>query len=74
MADVLIYWRDYYAANWAYPVVGDRAFYWHSIGKCIAELRPGDRMWMVTSGKGSREDAEQAAILVGACAVGTPPV
>ena len=49
MADVLIYWRDY-AANWAYQFAGDRAFYWHSSAKCIAELQPGDRMWMVTSG------------------------
>ena len=64
MADVLIYWRDY-AANGAYQFSGDRAFYWHSSAKCIAELQPGDRMWMVTSGKGLREDAEQAAFLVG---------
>jgi len=41
MADVLIYWRDY-AANWAYQLAGDRAFYWHSSAKCIAELQLGD--------------------------------
>ena len=68
MSDVLIYWRDY-AANWAYQIEGERAFYWHSSAKCIAELQPGDRMWMVTSGKGLREDAEQAAFLVGVWAV-----
>ena len=68
MANVLIYWRDY-AANWAYQFSGDRAFFWHSSAKCIAELQPGDRMWMVTSGKGLREDAEQAAYLVGVWAV-----
>ena len=68
MADLLIYWRDY-AANWAYQFADDRAFYWHSSAKCIAELQPGDRMWMVTSGKGLREEAEQAAFLVGVWAV-----
>ena len=75
MPDVLIYWRDY-AANWAYQFAGECAFYWHSSAKCIAELQPGDRMWMVTSGKGlgNRRDAcstpsEQAAFLVGVWAV-----
>ena len=43
MADVLIYWRDY-AANWAYQFAGERAFYWHSSAKCVAELLPSDRM------------------------------
>ena len=43
MADVLIYWR-HYAANWAYQFAGERAFYWHSSAKCVAELLPGDRM------------------------------
>ncbi len=64
MADVLIYWRDY-AANWAYQFAGERAFYWHSSAKCVAELLSGDRMWMVTSGKVLRADAEQAAFVVG---------
>ena len=68
MADVLIYWRDH-AANWAYQFTGDRAFYWHSSAKCIAELQPGDRMWMVTSGRELRQEAEQAAFLVGVWAV-----
>ena len=68
MADVLMYWRDY-AANWVRQFADDRAFYWHSSAKCIAELQPGDRMWMVTSGKGLRDDAEQAAFLVGVWAV-----
>ncbi len=40
MADVLIYWRDY-AANWAYQFAGDRAFYWCSSAKRIAELQAG---------------------------------
>ena len=75
MSDVLIYWRDY-AANRgtssgkasALPD-DDGVLVWHSSAKCIAELQPGDRMWMVTSGKGLREDAEQAAFLVGVWAV-----
>ncbi len=76
MADVLIYWRDY-AANRGtspgrasgLPDDGGGVLVWHSSAKCIAELQPGDRMWMVTSGKGLREDAEQAAFLVGVWAV-----
>ena len=68
MADLLIYWRDY-AANSVYQFTGDRPFIWHSSAKCVAELQAGDRMWMVTSGKGLHEDAEQAAFLVGVWAV-----
>ena len=70
MADVLVYWRDY-AANRgeASSLPDDGVLVWHSSAKCIAELQPGDRMWMVTSGKGLREDAEQAAFLVGVWAV-----
>lgn len=75
MADVLIYWRDY-AANWPYRQMGERAFYWHSSARCIAELLPGDRLWLVTSGRElhHRQDAgatlaEQAAFLVGVWAV-----
>ncbi len=76
MADVLIYWRDF-AANrgtspgkaFGLPDDDGGVLVWHSSAKCIAELQPGDRMWMVTSGKGLREDAEQAALLVGVWAV-----
>ncbi len=68
MADLLVYWRDY-AANWASQLMEKRAFRWHSRAGCVADLLPGDRMWMVTSGKGLREDAEQAAFLVGVWAV-----
>lgn len=64
MADVLTYWRDY-RANWACQETGERAFCWNSSAKCIAELLPGDRMWMVTSGKAVGCEAEQAAFLVG---------
>lgn len=77
MADVLIYWRDYAANRGSSPGKASGlpddgsggVLFWHSSAKCIAELHPGDRMWMVTSGKGLREDAEQAAFLVGVWAV-----
>ncbi len=75
MADVLIYWRDYAANRGRSPGKASGlpddggVLVWHSSAKCIAELQPGDRMWMVTSGKGLRQDAEQAAFLVGVWAV-----
>ena len=80
MSDVLIYWRDYAANRGNAPDEasglpddggnGDGGvLVWHSSAKCIAELQPGDRMWMVTSGKGLCQDAEQAAFLVGVWAV-----
>lgn len=83
MAEVLIYWRDYAANRGSLPGGasglpdgGGGVLLWHSSAKCIAELQPGDRMWMVTSGKGlaNRQDAcsthaEQAAFLVGVWAV-----
>jgi hypothetical protein len=68
MPDLLIYWRDYAANRGTSPgkVSGlpddGGVLVWHSSAKCIAELQPGDRMWMVTSGKGLREDAEQACL------------
>jgi len=68
MSDVLVYWRDY-AANWAEPVGAEQAYYWHSSARCIAELLPGGRLWMVTSGRELRQDAQQAAFLVGVWAV-----
>ncbi len=69
MADVLIYWRNY-TAHWAYQFAGERAFFWHSMAKCFAELQPGDRMRMVTSGKGLREDM---GFLVGVWAMPSYP-
>jgi hypothetical protein len=57
MADVLIYWRDY-KRN-----ATGRYADWHSNSQLLGKLLPGDRMWMVTSGKGGH-DAEQAGFLV----------
>ncbi len=63
MTDVLIYWRDY-RQNWVRQFAGERAYYWHSNAKLLGELMPGDRLWMVTSGKCLRQEAEQAGFLV----------
>jgi len=64
VADVLIYWRDY-EANESKDSASRHAHVWHSSAKCIAELQPGDQMWMITSGKALRHETEQAAFLVG---------
>ncbi len=63
MTDVLIYWRDY-RQNWVRQFAGERAYYWHSNAKLFGELLPGDRLWMVASGKSLRHEAEQAGFLV----------
>ncbi len=45
MSDVLVYWRDY-AANEP-EGSSERCLYrWHSSANCMAELLPGDQMWM----------------------------
>ncbi len=58
MTDVLIYWRDY-RKNAAGQYAG-----WHSNSHALGKLQPGDRMWMVTSGKAIQHEAEQAGFLV----------
>ena len=58
MTDVLIYWRDY-RKNAAGQYAG-----WHSNAQLLGKLLPGDRMWMVTSGKALQQEAEQAGFLV----------
>ena len=58
MTDVLIYWRDY-RKNAAGQYAG-----WHSNAHLLSKLLPGDRMWMVTSGKALQHEAEQAGFLV----------
>ncbi len=58
MTDVLIYWRDY-KKNATGRYAG-----WHSNSQLLGKLLPGDRMWMVTSGKGLGHEAEQAGFLV----------
>lgn len=63
MTDILIFWRDY-RQNWIRQFAGDRGYYWHSNAKLLGDLMPGDRLWMVTSGKCLRQEAEQAGFLV----------
>ncbi len=58
MTDVLIYWRDYRKNK-----AGDYAG-WHSKSGVLGKLQPGDRMWLVTSGKAIEHAAEQAGFLV----------
>ena len=58
MTDVLIYWRDC-KKNATGQYAG-----WHSNSQLLGKLLPGDRMWMVTSGKGLGHEAEEAGFLV----------
>jgi hypothetical protein len=58
MTNILIYWRDY-RKNGAGQYAG-----WHSNSQLLGKLLPGDRMWMVTSGKALQHEAEQAGFLV----------
>jgi hypothetical protein len=55
---VLVYWRDY-GKHTTGLVTG-----WHSNSQVLAKLLPGDRMWLVTSGKSLEQEAEQAGFLV----------
>lgn len=64
MTELLIYWRDY-RQNWVRQFAGERALYWHSNARMFQELIPGDRLWLVTSGKNVGAEAEQAGFLVG---------
>lgn len=63
MTDVLIYWRDY-RKNWKAQVADHRAPCWHSNARLLGNLEPGDHLWVVTSGKIVRHEAEQAGFLV----------
>ncbi|MBN1909336.1 MAG: hypothetical protein JW818_06330 [Pirellulales bacterium] len=58
MTNVLLYWRDYRK-----NVTGDYAG-WHSNSALLGRLQPGDRLWLVTSGKSLGHEAEQAGFLV----------
>ncbi len=59
MTDMLVYWRDYQKNS----ADGD-ALRWHSNARAFADLHPGDRLWLVTSGKALKHEAEQAGFLV----------
>jgi hypothetical protein len=57
MTNLLVYWRDY-RKNAAGEYTG-----WHSNSLVIGKLQPGDRVWLVTSGKSLGHEAEQAGFL-----------
>jgi len=65
MTDVLVYWRDY-RKNTA-RADGQR---WHSNARVFGDLVPGDRLWLVTSGKNLGQEAQQAGFLVAVWQVG----
>jgi hypothetical protein len=58
MTDVLIYWRDY-RKNAEHPT-----WSWNTNARFLANLKPGDRLWFVTSGKNLRINPEHAGFLV----------
>ncbi|MBN1513879.1 MAG: hypothetical protein JXB13_17820 [Phycisphaerae bacterium] len=64
VVDMPICWWDC-AANEAKDSPSRHAHLWHSGTQCIAELMPGDQMWMSTSGKALKHEVEQAAFLAG---------
>jgi hypothetical protein len=65
MTDVLVYWRDF-RKNTAQ---GD-ALRWHSNARICGELRPGDRLWLLTSGEALKHEAAQSGFLVAVWQVG----
>lgn len=60
MTDVLIYWRDFRK-----NMTAAEGFRWHSNARVFVDILPGDRLWLVTSGKSIGQEAEQAGFLVG---------
>jgi hypothetical protein len=64
MADILLYWRDY-KKNWIEQPTGEYAYYWHTNANKMLELHPGDKLWLITSGKNVGSEAIQAGFLVG---------
>lgn len=65
MTDVLVYWRDYRKNT----TRGD-GLRWHSNARAFGDLLPGDRLWLVTSGKTLGQEAEQAGFLVAVWEIG----
>jgi hypothetical protein len=58
VTDVLIYWRDY-RKNAEHPT-----WNWNTNARFLTKLKPGDRLWFVTSGKILRLSPEHAGFLV----------
>lgn len=59
MTDVLIYDKDYRLQK-----TEGGCLKWHSNHRVFADLLPGDRLWVITSGKSLRRDDESAGYLV----------
>ncbi len=59
MIDVMVYDKDYDPDQ-----VLAESLCWHSNHRMFADLVPGDRLWIVTSGKALRRENETAGYLV----------
>jgi hypothetical protein len=59
MTDVLVYWKDYQPEQ-----TRGACRYWHSNHRVFGALLPGDRLWVVTSGKSLGRDDANAGYLV----------
>ena len=59
MTDILVYWTDYRPEQFC----GD-TLRWHSNHRVFKALFPGDRLWVVTSGKRVGQDDASAGYLI----------
>lgn len=59
MTDVLVYDKDY-----RFQKAKAGVLKWHSNHRVFADLLPGDRLWVVTSGKSLEREDESAGYLV----------
>lgn len=59
MTDVLVYWKDYRPEK-----ARGQSLRWHSNHRVFGDLLPGDRLWVVTSGKSLGRDDASAGYLV----------
>jgi len=59
MTEVLVYDKDY-----RFQKAKGGCLKWHSNHRVFADLLPGDRLWVVTSGKSLRRKDERAGYLV----------
>lgn len=59
MIDVLIYDKDYRLGD-----AEGKPICWHSNHRVFADLLPGDRLWVITSGKSLGREDESAGYLV----------
>jgi hypothetical protein len=59
MTDVLVYWKDYQPKT-----ARGACLHWHSNHRMFGDLLPGDRLWVVTSGKSLGHEDENAGYLV----------